>query len=110
MDGGSSLSNFGVDPSIPDGVTKNWTGIVAGAARVGAGIYISTPQAIGERADLALFRSVDEAKTWGDGMLFLSGPAGYSDMGALNETHGAILCENGEAEFAEKISFFTFSG
>ena len=45
MDGGSSLSNFGVDPSIPDGVTKNWTGIVAGAARVGAGIIYVPPQA-----------------------------------------------------------------
>ena len=109
LDGGRSLGLFGVDAGIPDVDTKNWTGIVAGAARIGGDVFISTPGAAVERADLTLFRSRDEAATWGAGELFLAGPAGYSDMVALNDTHGAILCENGEAEFAGKISFFVFA-
>jgi sialidase-1 len=89
FDGASSLTSFGDDPSIPDGDTKNWTGIVAGATRVGASVHIFTPQAPGERADLARFSSTDEAQTWSAGSLVLAGPAGYSDAGSINETHGA---------------------
>ena len=81
---------------------------MAGAARVGDSIFVSTPQAPGERADLALFRSNDEAASWGAGKLFLAGPAGYSDMVPLNSTHGALLFENGAVEFAQKISFAVF--
>jgi hypothetical protein len=90
-------------------VTANWTGIVAGAARVGDSIFIATPQAAHARADLALFRSDDEAATWSAGALFLAGPAGYSDAGALNATHGALVVENGADQFAGKISFAVFS-
>lgn len=81
---------------------------MAGAARVGDSIFFSTPQAPGQRADLALFRSNDEAASWGAGKLFLAGPAGYSDLVALNSTHGALVFENGATEFAGKISFEIF--
>jgi photosystem II stability/assembly factor-like uncharacterized protein len=108
VDGGRSLSIFGNDSALPDGDTKNWTGIVAGAARIGESVFVSTPQAVGERADMALFRSNDEAGSWGAGKLFQGGPAGYSDMAALNSTHGAVLFENGAKEFAAKISFAVF--
>lgn len=82
---------------------------MAGAARVGDTVFFSTPRAPGERADLAVFHSVDEAATWSAGKLYLAGPAGYSDMVALNSTHGALLFENGEKEFAGKISFSVFA-
>ena len=108
VDSGSSLSIFGEDPSLPDVVTKNWTGIVAGAARIGETVVVSTPKAQAERADLALFSSVDSAATWDAGQLLVQGPAGYSDMQAINGTHGAVLCENGAQEFSGKISFFVF--
>lgn len=111
-DSGRTLTQFGVDPTLPDGDTKNWTGIVAGLARVGGdSLYFSTPSAAGARADLTLYHSTDECASWGTpGVVVIPGPAGYSDLGALNATHGAILCENGEKEFAQKISFFTFQG
>ena len=105
LDSGSSLALFGADPSLPDVDTKNWTGIVAGAARIGSAVLVSTPMSPTERADLALFKSLDNAQSWGAGRLLVAGPAGYSDLVAINATHGAVLFENGSTEFAAKISF-----
>jgi len=104
-DSGASFSSFGTDPSLPDGDTKNWTGICAGIARVGSTLLFSTPTAVGARADMGLFRSTDEAKSWSAGALFAAGPAGYSDMTRLNDTHAAIIFENGDKEFAQQINF-----
>lgn len=107
-DSGASFDEFGLDPSIPDVDTPDWTGIVAGATRVGNSIFIATPMAPATRADLALYRSYDEAVSWGAGNVFLAGPAGYSDAGALNATLGALVFENGATQFAGKITFATF--
>jgi len=104
-DSGASFSLFGTDPSLPDGDTKNWTGICAGLARVGDTLVFSTPMAVGARADMGLFRSTDEGKSWSAGELFAAGPAGYSDLTRLNDTHAAIIYENGESEFAQQINF-----
>jgi len=104
-DSGATFSRFGTDPALPDGDTKNWTGICAGLARVGDTLLFSTPMAAGARADLGLFRSTDEAASWSPAALFAAGPAGYSDMTALNDTHAAIIFENGAAEFAQQVNF-----
>jgi hypothetical protein len=74
-------------------------------ARVGSTLVFSTPMATGARADLALFRSTDEAAHWSAGSLFAAGPAGYSDLTRLNDTHAAIIFENGADEFAQQINF-----
>ena len=104
-DSGKTFSRVGNDPALPDGDTKNWTGICAGLARGGAGtLLFSTPMAAGARADLGLFRSTDEAASWSAGALFAAGPAGYSDLTAVNATHAAIIFENGENEFAQQIN------
>ena len=104
-DSGASFSRFGTDPGLPDGDTKNWTGICAGLARVGSTLLFSTPTKTGVRADLGLFRSADEAATWSAGSLFSAGPAGYSDLTRLNDTHAAIIYENGVTEFAQQVNF-----
>jgi photosystem II stability/assembly factor-like uncharacterized protein len=104
-DSGASFSAFGTDPALPDGMTRNWTGICAGLARIGDTLLFSTPMATGARADLALYRSADEGASWSAGALFASGPAGYSDMTAINKTHAAIIFENGADEFAQQINF-----
>ena len=105
-DSGASFSRFGVDPALPDGTTKNWTGICAGLARLGSTLLFSTPTAAGERADLGFFRSTDEAASWAaEGAIYAPGPAGYSDMTAINDTHAAIIYENGAEEFAQQINF-----
>ena len=106
-DSGKSFSNFGLDPTLPDGKTANWTGICAGLARVDNTLLFSTPMATGARADLGLYRSTDESSTWSSGLLFSPGPAGYSDMTSLNETHAALVWENGEEEFSQQINFVT---
>jgi sialidase-1 len=112
-DGGETFSSFGADPGIPDSVTANWTGIVAGATRfdtsAGRRIVISTTFDKTARADLALFSSQDEAGTWSSGKIYRPGPAGYSDAGQVNATHGAVLFENGDTEFAQRVSFGWFT-
>ncbi len=42
LDSGETLSQFGTDPELPDVVTANWTGVVAGLARVGGTLLFST--------------------------------------------------------------------
>ena len=114
-DGGSSFSLEGSDSALPDGVTKNWTGIVAGAMRFGpAGpIVVSTPLNRTARQDMALFSSSDEAASWSSGKLFYRGPSGYSDCQAINASAAGILFENGDSDamgdFANRISFATFT-
>ena len=105
LDSGATFSQFGTDPGLPDGMTKNWTGICAGVARVGSTLLFTTPMATGARADLGLFRSTDEAAHWSAGIMLSAGPAGYSDLTRVNDTHAAIIFENGENEFAQQINF-----
>lgn len=106
-DSGASFTRFGTDPALPDGDTKNWTGICAGLARVGSTLLFSTPTAAGARADLGFFHSLDEAVSWApvSGGVYAPGPAGYSDLTAINSTHAAIIFENGAQEFAQQINF-----
>jgi len=111
-DGGESFSIFGPDPELPDSKVTNWTGIVAGAARVVSAdasyVVFTTPMDKMARADMGIFVSTDETQSWSSGKLYFSGPAGYSDTFQLNSTHVAIIFENGETEFAQRISFGTF--
>ena len=115
LDGGNSFSLFGADIGIPDSKVTNWTGIVAGATRFDGPsgspnrIIISTPSDPTQRANMTLYTSLDETITWSNGKLYTIGPAGYSDIGFINSTHGAILFENGADEFAQQVSFGYFT-
>ncbi len=119
VDGGRSFDSdaYGADPGLPDSRVTNWTGIVAGLTRFDSvdgaiatrRLVVSAPRSRAARADLALFTSIDEGRTWDAGRLWAPGPAGYSCVVQLNETSGAILFENGDAEFAQRISFQTFT-
>jgi len=109
IDGGNTLSIFGSDLNLPDSKVTNWTGIVSGISRFDSDgvsrILFTTPKDKTVRADLAIFVSNDECESWNNGKVFWEGPAGYSDVYQLNSTHFAILFENGENEFAQRISF-----
>jgi hypothetical protein len=115
LDGGSSFASFGTDPGIPDSAVTNWTGIVAGVTRfddAASGtrrVVLSTPSSHTARANMSFYTSTDETKTWSSGTLYRAGPAGYSDLGVLNSTHGVIIFEDGEDEFAQRISFGYFT-
>ena len=117
-DGGVSFSfsTYGRDTALPDAVTANWTGVVSGAARFdgapgGAAILFSAPSSRTERAVLGLYVSEDEAASWkGPTAILWPGPAAYSSMVQLNDTHVGVLFENGDAgtgDFAARLSFLT---
>eukprot|EP01116_Phalansterium_solitarium_P015113 TRINITY_DN3322_c0_g1_i2.p1 TRINITY_DN3322_c0_g1~~TRINITY_DN3322_c0_g1_i2.p1 ORF type:complete len:384 (+),score=88.93 TRINITY_DN3322_c0_g1_i2:678-1829(+) len=111
-DSGKTFSAYGKDYELPDSDVPNWTGCVAGLARFDTAgapkILFSAPTNKTVRAQMAVFTSFDEAHTWGSGRLVYPNMAGYSDVFQLNATHAAILFENGETEFAARISFAVF--
>lgn len=103
-------------------LATNWTGIVAGCARSGGSssstgsgtrpLVFTAPSATRARADLALWVSDDNGRSWNNGKpraLLVPGPAAYSDVVAMNATHWALLVENGKGEFAQRISFALFN-
>lgn len=106
QDAGSTFSLVGNDTELPDCVTSNWTGIVSGGTRVGTltptgptgaqRVLLSIPKSPTERQDMAIFYSTDETQSWSSGTVIRPGPAGYSDLAAINETHVAIVFENGD--------------
>lgn len=114
-DAGATFSRSGTAAGLPDVVTSNWTGVVSGLSRfdargAGAGLLVfTTPAAAGVRANLSLWLSRDAGATWGAPALQLwGGPAAYSDVSQLNETHVGVVFEGGSAasgDFAAAIYF-----
>lgn len=119
LDGGRSFSaaRSGYDPTVPDVVTANWTGVVAGMARFNGQLALSTPAARGERADLSLWLGSSTGKggvAWGaaPSRSLWAGPAAYSDLMQLNQTHLGVVFEGGSAasgDFAAGIFFAAFA-
>jgi sialidase-1 len=127
-DSGFTFSTFGTDPSLPDVVTGNWTGVVAGLVRVdsmsdataattatsGVLLAFTAPAAIDQRANLSLWISVDGGKSWPSASLasVWPGPSAYSDMIMINSTHIGVLFESSSVaaptEFAGGIRFISF--
>lgn len=113
VDSGASYTIAGADHGLPDSKVTNWTGIVSGCTRFDSPgatrVVFSTPANPTARADYTIFTSTDETASWNSGKLWLSGPAGYSDSAQLNATHVALVLENGDQQFAQRISFATFT-
>ena len=124
-DSGFTFSTFGTDPSLPDVVTGNWTGVVAGLVRVdsmstaatattGVLLAFTAPAAIDQRANLSLWISVDGGQSWPSASQasVWPGPAAYSDMIMINSTHIGVLFESSSVaaptEFAGGIRFISF--
>jgi hypothetical protein len=112
--GGRSFSQYGLDPALPDVVTGNWTGVVAGAARFDSAsssssspvLVFTAPSAAAQRANLTLWLSADQGQSWSAPALSLwPGPAAYSDALQINSTHMGIVWEGGSQEFAQGIFF-----
>jgi hypothetical protein len=117
-DGGRSFvpALYGIDTALPDGSTKNWTGVVSGASRydtvdpatgkLARRVIFTAPASRTDRANMGLFVSTDEAHTWAAApALIWPGPAAYSNAVQLNATHAGVIFECGEVEFAQRISF-----
>jgi hypothetical protein len=121
LDSGATFSpaRAGFDPTLPDVVTANWTGCVAGLARFAQGggvrgpLLFSTPEQRGVRANLSLWVSENEGASWGAPRASLwAGPAAYSDLAQVNATHVGVVFEGGprgSGDFAAAIYFAAFS-
>jgi len=72
-------------------------------------LAFTTPAALGVRANLSLWLSRDEGVTWGNPVASLwSGPAAYSDVLQINDTHLGLVFEGGlpaSGDFAAAIYF-----
>ena len=116
IDGGATFdaTRYAFDPILPDGVTANWTGVVSGTSRFDAAtaaprLVFTAPASRTARAGLTVYVSLDEATSWKVGAALWPGPSAYSSTFQINATHVGVLFENGEAEFAQRISFLALS-
>ena len=105
-DGGETFGGCGLS-SLVTPVTAHWTGIVASVQRLGAGgrrLAYAAPSLADQRANLTLRVSRDAGVSWDPAAAVIhSGPAAYSDMARVNDGV-AVLFENGEATFADRVS------
>jgi sialidase-1 len=117
-DGGEtySPSTFGVDRTLTAPVTSHWTGIVAGTSRLlapnstgnGGALAFSAPGSTTARANMTLRVSRDEGRTWSAAKTAWAGPAGYSDLTWVGDDSVAMIFENGDTGFAERVSVQIF--
>ncbi len=107
-DGADQFTEFGIDPSLVEPVTKAWTGVVCSIERVSntpSRILFSGPANTTVRADLTLRLSYDEAHSWTVSRVLYSGLSAYSDIAVIgNGDNVALVFENGEQTFADRIS------
>jgi sialidase-1 len=113
-DGGKTYdeSTFGVDNTLIAPVTAHWTGIVAGVTRIlapdntgaGGALVYTGPGSSTVRANMTLRMSRDEGVTWGAAKSLWSGPAGYSDATRVGNGSVAVIFENGDTGFADRVS------
>ena len=123
LDGGRTFGPFGIDTSLPDVVTANWTGVVSGITRFRASsssarerLLFTAPNTMGLRANLTAFvnSGVDAlgVDAWHAQLTVWSGPAAYSDAAMINATHAGILFEAGagtDGDFAQFVKFAALS-
>lgn len=122
-DGGTTYGSFATDTTLITPVTPHWTGIVAGVSRLslpssssasfpnantnnaaGASLAYSSPVNPALRAHLGLRISNDEGRTWSASKTLWAGPAGYSDLAWVGNDSVVAIYENGDTEFAERVS------
>lgn len=97
--------------------TPHWTGIVDNvvyAAAVGAGtgrLILSGAADPTRRANMTLRTRPSDGTTWSAATVLWPGMAAYSDIaivgtGVAGRTRVAVICENGETTFADRVSVF----
>ena len=116
-DGGQTYGGYAMDKQLTSPVTPHWTGIVAGVNRfttpstvhpLGELIFTS-PFSTTSRANLTARVSTDEGRSWDAPKVIWSGPSGYSDAAQVGDQSMAVIFENGDTGFAERISVSVLS-
>ena len=97
--------------SRPAGIVDN----VVYAAAVGAGtgrLILSGAADPTQRANMTLRTRRSDGTVWSPATVLWPGMAAYSDIaivgtaGAAGQTRVAVICENGETTFADRVSVF----
>ncbi|CAF3745733.1 unnamed protein product [Adineta steineri] len=106
--GADEFTEFGIDSSLIEPVTKSWIGVVCSIERISttpSRILFSGPSNETIRSNLTLRLSYDEAHSWPISRILYSGLSSYSDMTVLgNGDNIALVFENGQQTFADQIS------
>ncbi|CAF1244637.1 unnamed protein product [Rotaria sordida] len=106
--GADQFTEFGIDSSLIEPVTKAWTGVVCSIERISINpsrILFSGPANATVRSNLTLRLSYDEAHSWSISRILFSGLSGYSDIAVVGDGKNvALVFENGEETFADRIS------
>ncbi|CAF3661265.1 unnamed protein product [Rotaria sordida] len=106
--GADQFTEFGIDSSLIEPVTKAWTGVVCSIERISINpsrILFSGPANATVRSNLTLRLSYDEAHSWSISRILFSGLSGYSDIAVVGDGKNvALVFENGEETFADQIS------
>jgi sialidase-1 len=114
LNGADHFSEFGLERSLIEPVTKSWTGVVCSLVRMSSRpsrILFSGPSNSTVRANLTLHLSFDEGETWPISRVLFPGLSAYSDLTRLG-TDGSkvgLIFENGEETFADRISVVVLS-
>jgi len=72
-------------------------------------ILFSTPSDSVQRMRMTVYRSFDEARTWGTAKVIYHGPSAYSDMARLPNGQIGLLYESGINGPYEQITFVAFT-
>ena len=68
-------------------------------------LFFSNPADTSHRDKMTVRRSDDSGATWGTSKLVWAGPASYSTLVAISDTHIGLVFENGAKSPYERISF-----
>ena len=117
-DGGRTYGAYSLDQQLTSPVTPHWTGIVAGLNRLSnpspsqphGQLLFTSPFSTTSRANLTARVSMDEGQSWSPPKVVWSGPSGYSDAAWVGDQSVAVIFENGDTGFAERISVTLLSG
>ncbi|MDX1733889.1 MAG: sialidase family protein, partial [Halioglobus sp.] len=98
-DGGDSWSGVGFDTALPTPVCQ--------ASVIGAGqrLLFSNPAHRRARVAMTVRTSDDDGASWRRALQVYPGPAGYSQLGVLEDGGAVLLYERGRLSYSERISF-----
>ncbi|EDQ85332.1 uncharacterized protein MONBRDRAFT_34360 [Monosiga brevicollis MX1] len=108
-DAGHSYTETGINKGLVTPITADWTGTVASVEssfnqQPSSPLFMALPFNATVRCNLTLMTSLDAGATWAAQTVFWPGLGAYTDLSALPTGLGVIF-ENGEATFADRISF-----
>lgn len=98
-DGGETWSKLAAHPDIKEPIC------MSSLTRTNEAIYYSYPNDYFSRSKMTLVSSTDGGVTWENPKQIYQGASGYSDIGGLTNGNIAMVFENGNIEYNERITY-----